>query len=177
MIYAQDHPRPVQHGGRGRYMPKTPCLFAPADDRNGLATPTAGGAFNRSRMAQHVRAMPARSISLASPEAVNGASGNEDEGTLGKKNRQNRQCARSVKPLPYRPVKQVLQSASRDTRYPSNNRLSLEPQRPAKKFSRGVLALAHQLRHDFVTRWLRMLMVCQCPRSMPDSRLRARPTY
>jgi hypothetical protein len=30
-------------------MPKTPCLFAPADDRNGPATPTAAVQFNRSR--------------------------------------------------------------------------------------------------------------------------------
>ena len=43
-------------------MPQTPCLFAPADDRNAPATPTAGWRrqlpavqFNRSRMAQHVR--------------------------------------------------------------------------------------------------------------------------
>ena len=34
----------VQHGGRVG-MPQTPCLFAPADDRNTLATPTAGGAI------------------------------------------------------------------------------------------------------------------------------------
>ena len=27
-------------------MPQTPCLFAPADDRNALATPTAGGAIH-----------------------------------------------------------------------------------------------------------------------------------
>ena len=28
--------------GEGWYMPKTPCLLAPAADRNALATPTAG---------------------------------------------------------------------------------------------------------------------------------------
>ena len=35
-------PRPVQHGGRVGVL-QTPDLFAPADDRNALATPTAGG--------------------------------------------------------------------------------------------------------------------------------------
>ena len=40
-IRARDHP-PVQHGGRVG-MPQTPCLFAPADDRNALAMPTVGG--------------------------------------------------------------------------------------------------------------------------------------
>ena len=46
-------------GGSGA---QTPCLFAPADDRNAPATPTAGWRrqlpavqFNRSCMAQHVR--------------------------------------------------------------------------------------------------------------------------
>ena len=64
-------------------MPQTPYLFAPADDRNAPATPTAGWRrqlpavqFNRSHMAQHVGChlkADARSISLASPETANGA--------------------------------------------------------------------------------------------------------
>ena len=38
---ARDHPRPVQRGGRIGVR-QTPYLFAPADDRNTLATPTVG---------------------------------------------------------------------------------------------------------------------------------------
>jgi hypothetical protein len=68
-FYARERPRPSMREttpawpawGEGR-VPQTPCLFAPADDRNAPATPTAGWRrqlpavqFNRSRMAQHVR--------------------------------------------------------------------------------------------------------------------------
>ena len=48
-------------------MPKTPCLFAPADDRNGLATPTAAVQFNRSR--RDADALDR----LSTPATVNGA--------------------------------------------------------------------------------------------------------
>ena len=37
--------------GEGRYMPKTPCLFAPADDRNGPATPTDRGSIGHVHIA------------------------------------------------------------------------------------------------------------------------------
>ena len=66
-------------------MPKTPCLFAPADDRIALGT-TAGGivlAVCRCTLKPILAATPARSISLATPETVNGAPGNENEGRLG----------------------------------------------------------------------------------------------
>jgi hypothetical protein len=53
-LYARDHPRPVQHGGRVGL----PRLFAPADDRNALATPTAGGAIQ----SQPTRRRRARSV-------------------------------------------------------------------------------------------------------------------
>jgi hypothetical protein len=49
-------------------MPRTPCLFAPVDDRNALATPTAGGivlAVCRCTLKPILAAKPARSISLA----------------------------------------------------------------------------------------------------------------
>jgi hypothetical protein len=39
--HRQMTPRPVQHGGRVGVL-QTPDLFAPAYDRNALATPTAG---------------------------------------------------------------------------------------------------------------------------------------
>ena len=72
--------------GEGRYMPKTPCLLAPADDRNALAT-TAGGivlAVCICTLKPILAATPARSISLPRPATVNGAPpGNEDEGRLG----------------------------------------------------------------------------------------------
>ena len=66
-------------------MPKTPCLLAPADDRIALGT-TAGGivlAVCRCTLKPILAATPARSISLATPETVNGAPGNENEGRLG----------------------------------------------------------------------------------------------
>ena len=60
---------------RGRYMPKTPCLLAPADDRNALAT-TAGGivlAVCICTLKPILAATPVRSISLPRPATVNGA--------------------------------------------------------------------------------------------------------
>ena len=50
-------------------MPKTPCLFAPADDRNALAT-TAGGivlAVCIRTLEPILAATPARSIGLPRP--------------------------------------------------------------------------------------------------------------
>ena len=71
--------------GAGSVCAPDSCLLAPADDRYALAT-TAGGivlAVCRCTLKPILAAMPARSISLASPETVNGAPGNEDEGRLG----------------------------------------------------------------------------------------------
>ena len=75
-LYVQDHrarrmreitpARPAWQ--EGRYMPKTPCLLARADDRNGLATPIARGCNSIA-----ADATPARSIGLVSPATVNGA--------------------------------------------------------------------------------------------------------
>ena len=56
-------------------MPQTPGLFAPADDRNALAT-TAGGivlAVCICTLKPILAATPARSISLPRPATVNGA--------------------------------------------------------------------------------------------------------
>jgi hypothetical protein len=54
-----------------------PRLFAPADDRNALATPSAGGA---------IQSQPARSIGLVSPATVQRCTplGNQSEGRLGR---------------------------------------------------------------------------------------------
>ena len=74
-LFTPDHPRPVQRGGVG--VRQTPCLFAPADDRNALVT-TAGGivlAVRRCTLKPILAATPTRSISLASPETVNSAPG------------------------------------------------------------------------------------------------------
>ena len=62
-LCARHHPRLVRLGG-GSAWPQTPGLFAPADDRNGLATPTAGGAIQ----SQPTRRRPARG-----PRRCNGA--------------------------------------------------------------------------------------------------------
>ena len=53
-----------------------PRLFAPADDRNAPATPSAGGA---------IQSQPTRSIGLVSPATVQRCTplGNENEGRLG----------------------------------------------------------------------------------------------
>ena len=59
-FYARDHPVLSSMGG-GSVCPR---LFAPADDRNAPATPSAGGA---------IQSQPARSIGLVSPEGCNGA--------------------------------------------------------------------------------------------------------
>ena len=60
--YARDHPPSGPPGGRVG-VPQTPCLLAPADDRNALAT-TAGGLFWPCAYCT-LAATPARSISLA----------------------------------------------------------------------------------------------------------------
>ena len=60
--YARDHPPSGLPGGRVG-VPQTPCLLAPADDRNALAT-TAGGLFWPCAYCT-LAATPARSISLA----------------------------------------------------------------------------------------------------------------
>ena len=60
---------------RGQCVPQTLCLFAPADDRNALAT-TAGGivlAVCRCTLKPILAATPAHSISLPRPATVNGA--------------------------------------------------------------------------------------------------------
>jgi hypothetical protein len=70
-LNARDHPGLSSMGG-GSVCPR---LFAPADDRNAPATPSAGGA---------IQSQPASSISLASPETERRASlRNESEGRLG----------------------------------------------------------------------------------------------
>ena len=61
-FYARDHPPSGPPGGRVG-VPQTPCLLAPADDRNALAT-TAGGLFWPCAYCT-LAATPARSISLA----------------------------------------------------------------------------------------------------------------
>ena len=69
-------------------MPKTPCLFAPADDRNALAT-TAGGivlAVCIRTLEPILAATPARSIGLPRPATVQRCTAlrNESEGRLGR---------------------------------------------------------------------------------------------
>ena len=70
---------------RGQCVLQTLGSLAPADDRIALGT-TAGGivlAVCRCTLKPILAATPARSISLATPETVNGAPGNENEGRLG----------------------------------------------------------------------------------------------
>ena len=85
---------------RGRYMPKTPCLLAPADDRNALAT-TAGGivlAVCICTLKPILAATPVRSISLPRPATVNGAPLSETKMKAGLAARFSTRSARNSSP-------------------------------------------------------------------------------